>query len=82
MGFIAVLQVPYDSIITRILQHHKLVYKESKKLEGETITALGFYRRNGEWVKTTFIKNQDTLEALEDDEVLNDVYLADQLSNF
>lgn len=50
--------IPYCSIITRILHHfilplYESVYKESKKLGGETISTIGFHRRNEEWVKTT-----------------------------
>lgn len=78
---------PCCSIITRILRHfilplYKSVYKESEKLGGETISTIGFHKRNEEWVKTTSIKNQDTLVAPEDDRVLNDVYSANQLLDF
>lgn len=41
-----------------------------------------FHRRDGEWVKTTLSKNQDTLVTPEDDQVLNEVYPADQLPDF
>lgn len=58
------------------------MYEESKKLGGEVISTLGFQMRNKEWVKNTSIKNQDTLAVLEDDRVLNDVYLAKYLPDF
>lgn len=66
----------YGSIITRILQHSRVplcesFYEKSKKLSGKVIIALGFHMRNKEWVKTTFIKNQDTLVAPKCDKVLN-----------
>lgn len=74
----------YRSIITRILHHSRVplcesFYEKSKKLSGKVIIALGFHMRNKEWVKTTFIKNQDTLVAPKCDKVLNDVYSIDQL---
>lgn len=40
---------------------------------------ISFHERNIEWVKTISFKNRNNVVALEDDWVLNNVYLADQL---
>lgn len=77
----------YSSFITNIFIHFKVplsepIYMETKKLEGEAIIEISFHRRNGEWVKMTLSKKYDTLVALEDDRVHNDVYPTDQLPNF
>lgn len=79
--------LPYGSIITRILRHFripitKLIYDESKRLGSEIILGIGFHRSNGEWVKVTSSKNEDTLLAPEDDCILNDIYSANQLPDF
>ncbi|KAH9697929.1 hypothetical protein KPL71_023812 [Citrus sinensis] len=79
--------LPYGSIITRILRHFRIpitepVYDDSKRLGREIVLEIGFHRRNGEWVKTTSSKNEDTLLASEDNSMLNDIYFADKLPNF
>lgn len=53
--------LPYGSIITKILQYfhvllHESVYMETKRIGEEAITGIGFYRRNGEWVKMALSK--------------------------
>lgn len=78
---------PYGSIITRILKEFhvpfwELVFDVTKKLGGEAITALGFYKRRGQWGKTSSVKNQDTFVAAEDDLMLNNIYMADELPDF
>lgn len=79
--------LPYGSVITRILRHFHIpitehVYDESKRLGGEIILGIRFHKRNGEWVKVTSSKNENTLLASEDDHMLNDIYSADQLPDF
>ena len=76
--------LPYDSIISKILRHFQVpfwdvVYKETKLIDSEAMTSIGFSRKNDEWLKTSNSKNRDTLVALEDDRMLNDVYPPDQL---
>ena len=78
---------PYGSVITRILRHFHIpiiehVYDESKRLGGEIILSIRFHKRNGEWVKVTSSKNDNTLLALKDDHMLNDIHSADQLPDF
>ncbi|KAH9697228.1 hypothetical protein KPL71_023524 [Citrus sinensis] len=79
--------LPYGSIITRILKHFQvpiveLVFLETHKLEQESISAIGFFKKRGKWEKTTSSKNEDTLLAPEDDRMLNDVYSEDELPDF
>lgn len=54
----------------------------TKKLGGEAIIALGFDKRRGQWVKTSSVKNRDTLVAAEDDRMLNNIYMADEFPDF
>lgn len=79
--------LPYGSIITKIFRHFRvpiteLLFVDTKRLAEEIITSLGFCKRNGKWVKTSSVKNIDSLVAFEDDRMLNDIYPADQLPNF
>ena len=76
--------LPYGSIITRILKHFRVpiaepVYLETRKLGREIISAIKFFKKRGKWENTTSSKNKDTLLALEDDHMLNDVYSEDEL---
>ena len=64
--------LPYGSIITRILRYFHVplterVYVESHKFGREIISAIGFFKKRGKWVKTQSSKNEDTLVASEDD---------------
>lgn len=79
--------LPYGSIISKILRHFQVplrdaVYKETKRIGSKAMTNIGFSRKNEEWIKTSNSKNHDTLVALEDVRMLNDVYHPDQLPNF
>ena len=79
--------LPYGSIITRILKYFRVpiaepVYLETRKLGREIISAIGYFKKRGKWEKTTSFKNEDTLFALEDDCMLNDVYSEDELPDF
>lgn len=74
--------LPYDSIITKMLQYfhvplYESVYVETKRISEVAITGIWFYRRNGKWVKMTTSKTRGTLVAPEDDRMLNDIYPAD-----
>ena len=46
------------------------------------MTSIRFSWKNEKWVKTSTSKNLDTLIALEDDCMLNDIYPLDQLPDF
>lgn len=77
----------YDNIITKILRHFQVplsepIYVENKRLKRKAIMAICFHLRNGQWVKKTLSENQNTLVALEDDRVLNDIYPTNQLPDF
>lgn len=79
--------LPYGSIITRILRYFRIpitepMYDETKRLGGEIILGINFHRRNGEWVKITSSKNEDTLLAPEDDRLLNNIYSVYKLTDF
>ena len=79
--------LPYGSIISKILRHFQVLlrdalYKETKRIGPEAMTSIGFSRKNGERLKTSISKNQDTLVASEDDQMLNNVYSPDQLLDF
>lgn len=79
--------LPYGNVIIKILRHFRVpliepVYMETKKLRGEAIIGIVFYRKNEKWAKITLSENQNTLVAPGDDRVLNDVYPADQLPDF
>ena len=79
--------LPYGSIIYKILCNFRVpiqdsIYMETKKIGDKVITCIRFYKKNREWIKTPTSKNQDTLVALEDDRVLNDIYPPDQLPDF
>ena len=79
--------LPYGNIISKILRHFQVplwdtVYKETKRIGPEAMTSMGFSQKNGEWIKTSNSKNQDTLVGSEDDRMLNDVYPPDQLPDF
>ena len=58
------------------------VYLETRKLGREIISAIRFFKKCGKWEKTTSFKNEDTLLALENDRMLNDVYSEDEFSDF
>ena len=77
----------YGSIISKILRHFhvhltKPIYVETKKLGREIISGIGFYLRQGKWIKVTSSKNEDTLGAPDDNRMLNDVYSEDELPDF
>lgn len=77
----------YGSTITRILRKFNVTFRESvpeatKKFGRKAIIVLGFDRCNEKWVKNSYAKSHDTLVAVEDDQMLNDIYTADQLLNF
>ena len=79
--------LPYGSIITKILRRFEVPlldtgHMETKQIGPEAMTSIGFSRKNGEWIKTSNSKNRDTLIALEDDRMLNDVYPPDKLPDF
>ena len=79
--------LPYGSVITKILQHFHVpirasIYVETKRIGDDAITGTGFYRKSREWVKIPLSKNRDTLVALDNDRMLNDICSPDQLSNF
>ncbi|KAH9698155.1 hypothetical protein KPL71_023904 [Citrus sinensis] len=79
--------LPYGSIITKILNHFRVpiiepVFLETRKLGRDIISAIGFFKKCGQWEKTTSSKNEDTLLAPEDDRMLNDVYSEDELPDF
>ena len=79
--------LPYGSIITKILNHFRVlivepVFLETRKLGREIISAIGFFKKRGKWEKTTSSKNEATLIAPEDDRMLNDVYSEDELPDF
>ena len=70
--------LPYGSIITRILRHFSVpltepIYVETRKLRREIISAIGFFKKHGKWVKTPSSKNADTLVTPDDDRMLNDI---------
>lgn len=77
----------YGGIITRILRKfhiplQKFMFEVIKKLGKEAITVLGFHRQRRKRAKTSSAKNRDTLVAVKDDQILNDIFLADQLPDF
>ena len=79
--------LPYSSIITKILRHFEVSlldvgYTETRWIGPEAMTSIGFSRKNSQWIKTKKSKNRDTLIALDDDRMLNDVYPPDQLLDF
>ena len=79
--------LPYGSTITRILRYFHVpliepIFFETRKLSREIISAIGFFKKRGKWVKTQSSKNEDTLVAPEDDRMLNDVYSEDELPDF
>ena len=79
--------LPYGSIISKILWYFhvlltKHVYVETQKLGREIISGIGFHWRQSKWIKVKFSKNEDTLVALEDDRMLNDIYSDDELPDF
>ena len=79
--------LPYGSIITKILQCFEVPLLDAgstktRWIGPEAMTSIGFSRKNGQWIKTKNSKNWDTLIALEDDRILNDVYSLDQLQDF
>ena len=79
--------LPYGSVITKILRHFEVPlldtgYMETRRIGPEAMTSIGFSRKSGEWIKTKTSINRDTLIALEDDRMLNDVYPPDKLPDF
>ena len=79
--------LPYDSIITKILQRFEVPlldvgYTETRQIGPEAMTGIDFSRKNGKWIKTKNSKNRDTLIAPEDNRMLNDVYPPNQLPDF
>ena len=79
--------LPYGTIISKILQYFQVplqdaVYKETKWIGPEAMSSIGFSRKNDQWIKTKSSKNRDTLNAPDDDRMLNDVYPTDQLLDF
>lgn len=78
--------LPYSSIINRIFRHFYIpfesIFNITKRLGGEAIITLKFHQKGEEWVKTASTKNQDTLVAPKDDQMLNNIYLTDQLLDF
>ncbi|KAH9658635.1 Integrase catalytic domain-containing protein [Citrus sinensis] len=79
--------LPYGSIITKILRRFEVPFfdtghMETRRIGPEAMTSNGFSRKNGEWIKTSNSKNQDTLIAPEDDRMLNDIYPPDRLLDF
>ena len=58
------------------------VYVETKKMGREIISGIGFHWRQGKWIKVTSSKNEDTLVALDDNRMLNDVYSEDEFPDF
>lgn len=79
--------LPYDSLISKIFRNFQVsipdsIYMETKRIGTEDMTSIRFSRRNGESIKTSTFKNQDTLVAPEDDCMLNDVYPTTQLPDF
>ena len=79
--------LPYGSIISKILRHFQVpfrdsVYVETKRIGKEGVMSIRFSRKNREWIKTFTSKNQHTLVAPKDDRMLNDVYPPDQLLDF
>lgn len=77
----------YGSIITRILGYFRILitkpmYDETKRLGGEISLRIGFHWRNGEWLKITPSKNEDTILTLDDDRLFNDIYSTNRLPDF
>ena len=77
----------YGSIITKILRRFEVPlldtgHMETRRIGPEAMTSIGFSKMNGQWIKTSNSKNQDTLIAPEDDRMLNDIYPPDQLPDF
>ena len=48
----------------------------------EIISRIGFHWRQGKWIKVTSSKNEDTLVALNENRMLNDVFSEDELPDF
>ena len=53
------------------------MYDETKRLRGEIILGISFHKHNGEWLKITSSKKEDTLLVPEDDCLFNDIYSID-----
>ena len=79
--------LPYESIISKILRYFHIpltepVFVETKKLGREMISGIGFYLKQGKWVKVSSSKNEDILVAPDDNRMLNEVYSEDELLDF
>ena len=79
--------LPYGSIISKILRYFLVpltepIFMETKMLGREIISGIGFHLKQGKWVKVSFSKSEDTLVALDDNRMLNDVYSDDELPDF
>ena len=79
--------LPYGSIISKILRYFHVplsesVFVETKKLGREIISGFGFYLKQGQWVKVSSSKNEDTLVAPDGNRMLNDVYSKEELPDF
>ena len=62
------LLLAYGSLISKILRHFRVpirdsIYVETKRIGKEGMTSIRFSQKNGEWIKTSTSKNQDTFVA-------------------
>ena len=55
---------------------------ETKRIGKEGMTSIRFSQMNGDWIKTSTSKNQDTFVAPKDNRMINYVYPSDQLPDF